>query len=390
MHSVLYPVNELKIGGAEQQLLELVRGIDKSRFHPIVAPLYPDGALDAEFRSIDGVEVVDLHRRGKYDPSPLWRLASLLRTRRVHIVQPFLTPSTFFGLLPALLVGTPVTIVTERCGIRRVRGGGYKLYRTVEDQLSRFADAIIPNSASGRELLIERGLSPEKTRVIYNGINRDRLRADRGTIAEIRERTGTPKGGQVVGILASLTPAKGHDVLLRAAARLAGGRPELRWAIVGDGPLRSDLEALATGLSLEGRVTFFGNQRNVADFLAAFDLLVSSSRDNEGCSNSILEAMALGVPVVATDVGGNRELVRDRTTGYLTPVGDHKALAAVIESALTNTAERSAIADEAQRMIDSRFGLERMVRDYEDLYANLLEGRMRHSGVLGRGRLRTG
>src|SRR5688500_7416201 len=103
MRTLLYPVNELKIGGAEQQLLELVRGLDKSRFHPIVAPLYPAGTLGQEFRAVPGAEVVDLARAGKYDPSPLWKLGRLLTSRRVDVVQPFLTPATLFGLLPALM-----------------------------------------------------------------------------------------------------------------------------------------------------------------------------------------------------------------------------------------------------------------------------------------------
>lgn len=380
MHTVLYPVNELRIGGAEQQLLELVRGLDKSRFRPIVAPLYPGGPLDPEFRAVSGVEVVDLNRRGKYDPSPLASLALLLRARRVDVVQPFLSPSTFFGLVPSLLMRTPVKVITERCGVRRSRKLGYKLYRTSEDWLTRYADAVVPNSAAGRDLLIERGIPPEKIRVIYNGVNRERLGVDRARATSHRARLGAAGDGHVVGILASLTPAKGHETLLRALAVAASRRPGLRCAVIGDGPLRSRLEALAAELGIADRVVFFGNQRRVADFLAACDLLVSASRDNEGCSNSILEAMALGVPVIATDLGGNRELVEDRVTGRLVPVGDHLALAAALEAALADPTGRQTIAARARRMIESRFSLERMVRDYDNLYTRLLHEKRR--GVL--------
>ncbi|HEY3080361.1 MAG TPA: glycosyltransferase [Chloroflexota bacterium] len=372
MHTVLYPVNELRIGGAEQQLLELVRGLDKSRFRPIVAPLYPDGPLDAEFRAVPGVEVADLGRRGKYDPSPLVGLAALMRSRRVDVVQPFLTPATLFGILPSLLMRVPIKIVTERCGVRRSRKAGYRLYRASEDWLTRYADAVVPNSGAGRDLLLERGIAPEKIQVIYNGVNRARLRPDWATAMSHRARLGVPDDGHVVGILASLTPAKGHDTLLRAVAAAAGRRPGLRCAVIGDGPLRPQLEALAVELGIADRVVFFGNQRRVADFLAACDILVSASRDNEGCSNSILEAMALCVPVIATDLGGNCELVEDRVTGYLIPVGDHAALAATIEDALAGSIERQTIAARARQMIDSRFSLERMVRDYDSLYTRLL------------------
>jgi glycosyltransferase involved in cell wall biosynthesis len=380
LHTILYPVNELRIGGAEQQLLELVRGLDKSRFHPIVAPLYPGGALDGEFRAVAGVEVVDLNRRGKYDPSPLLGLAALMRARRVDVVQPFLSPATFFGLLPSLLVRTPVKVITERCGVRRSRKLGYKLYRTSEDWLTRYADAVVPNSQAGRDLLLERGIAPEKIQVIYNGVNPERLWVDRAASAGHRARLSVPPDGHVVGILASLTPAKGHETLLRALVRASERLGGLRLAVIGDGPLRARLEGLAAELGIADRVVFFGNQRRVADFLAACDLLVSASRDNEGCSNSILEAMALSVPVIATDLGGNRELVRDRLTGYLVPVGDHDALAAAIAAALAGPTERRAIARRARRMIESRFSLERMVGDYDKLYTRLLDQKRR--GVL--------
>jgi hypothetical protein len=95
-YTVLYPVNELKVGGAEQQLLELVRGLDKGRFRPVVAPLYGDGPLEAEFRRVPGVEVIPVNRRGRFDFSPLWTLGRILRAYRVAIVQPFLSPATFF------------------------------------------------------------------------------------------------------------------------------------------------------------------------------------------------------------------------------------------------------------------------------------------------------
>jgi len=372
MYTILYPVNELKIGGAEQQLLELVRGLDKSRFHPIVAPLYPGGALEPEFRAVEGAEVIDLHRGGKYDLSPLWRIARILVERRVDIVQPFLTPSTFFGLLPAFLVGTRVKIVTERCGVRRRRGAGYRTYRALEDAMSRYADVLIPNSEAGRQLLIERGLPASRIRVIYNGINLERLSPNPSEVAAIRRQLGAGPGSKVVGMLASLTPAKGQDVLLRAAGALSEGHPELRYALVGDGPLRGELEALAHRLGLSDRVVFFGYRRNVADFLGAFDLLVSASRDNEGCSNSVLEAMALGRPVVATDVGGNRELIRDGVTGYLVEPDDPASLAAKLSWLLGHWAEATELAERTQRMVRESFSLQHMVRQYEEIYMQLM------------------
>lgn len=370
--TVLYPVNELKIGGAEQQLLELVKRLNMTRFRPIVAPLYGGGALDSEFRQIPGLEIVDLYRRGKTDPSPLWRIARLLHQRRIDIIQPFLSPATFFGLFPALMTRTPVTIVTERCGVRNDRGIGYRTYRTIEDWLSRFASRIVPNSQAGAEMLLARGLPDKKIQVIYNGVNEDRLLVDATRVDEIRQRLGVGDDGYVVGILASLTRPKGHDVLLQAVGKLSAELPRLRLAVIGDGPERSRLESLATEFGIKRNVVFFGYQRSVANYLAACDLLVSASRDNEGCSNSILEAMALRVPIVATDVGGNRELVHDGNTGILVPAAESMALALAIRRAVCQPDDLLAMATRAREMINSKFSLARMVRDYEALYDHLL------------------
>src|SRR5262249_55448232 len=148
MYTVLFPVNTLGFGGAEQQLLALVRGLDKRRFHPIVAPLYPGELLEAAFQATPDVEVINLNRRGKYDLSPLWKLARLIRPRRVDIVQPFLSPATFFGLLPSLLFGVAIKVVTERSGARVVRSLGYRTYVTIEDWLTRFASIAVANSGA--------------------------------------------------------------------------------------------------------------------------------------------------------------------------------------------------------------------------------------------------
>ncbi|HET8627696.1 MAG TPA: glycosyltransferase [Thermomicrobiales bacterium] len=366
-YTIVYPLPALRPGGAEQQLLELVRGLDKRRFHPIVVPLVPGGPLEADFRAVPGAEVVCLHRRGKWDFSPVWRLAALLRSRRADVVQPYLPPTTTFAMLAALLAGTPARVLEERSGMRTE----IYPYLRLQDALTRFADYVVTNSEAGRDSLAQRGIPARKILVIVNGINRERLRVDRAVVREFRDRLAVPDGGQVVGILASLTPVKRHDVFLRAAAAVGAGRPGVRYALFGDGPLRSELEAQVERLGLAGRVVFFGFQHRVAECLAACDLLVSSS-EVEGLSNAIMEAMALGVPVVGTDIPGTRELVAHGTTGYLVPPGDAPALAAAIEHAFAYPDEAAACAAEAAAMIAARFSVERMVAVHEELYETLL------------------
>jgi glycosyltransferase involved in cell wall biosynthesis len=372
MYTVLYPTVQLKLGGAEQQLLELVRGLDKRRFRPIVTPLYAGGALEGAFQSVPDAEVICLHRRHKYDFAVLGRTMRLLQARQIDVVQPYVSPAAFFGLLASLLVRTPVTVATERSGARNYRALGARTYQAAENHLMRYADVAVANSEAGRRLLIGAGVPAAKTRVIENGVNPDRLQPSQVAMERHRTRLGAAPGTPVVGILATLTPAKDHQTFLRAASELARERPNIRFAIVGDGPLRAELQAFAAEHGLAERAVFLGFERDVADVLAVMDVLVSASRDNEGHSNSIIEAMALGRPVVATDVGGNRELVRDGETGLLVPCGDHRAMASAIGRVLDHPAESAAGAERARAMVQRRFGIDQMVDAYQALYEELL------------------
>ncbi len=363
---VLFPVTDLARHGAQRQLLELVKGLDKKRFNPIVLTLCPGGAMEAEFKQVPGVRVICLERKGKFDFMYLLRVAHLIRKIKVDVVQPFLTPATLWGLLPALLCRTPVTIATERLAQRK-ESRGYSLYLKVEDFLSRFADWVVPNSGSGKEYLIKRHIKPDRIKIIYNGLNLSRLNYDDESAARIRREMGVPPEGKVVGIMARLFPQKDHATFLKAAAIINRSLPETRFALVGDGPLRGELENLSQQLGLASKVVFFGEQEKVGDFLSAFDVAVLTS-ESEGCSNSLLETMALGKPVVANDVGGNRELVQHGVDGLLVPFGDAEAAADAILSLLLDSERAGAMGRVAKEKITTQFSLEKMVRQYQSLY----------------------
>ena len=167
-------VNDLRYGGAERQLVELALGLDKERFNPLVVTLYAGEPLERELRHAPGVGLVSLERKGKWDFGALRRLSRLLRENDVHIIQPFLTPATAFGLSAAIMARTPVKIATERCGVRLNTSIGNKLYRFVEDRLTRYTDAVAPNSEAGRDYVLSRGINEDDVRVIYNGVAPER------------------------------------------------------------------------------------------------------------------------------------------------------------------------------------------------------------------------
>lgn len=377
--TVLFPVTDLARDGAQRQLFELVRGLDKKHFRPVVLTLRSGGSMESEFKELPYAQVISPERKGKYDFLYVFKVFRLLRQLKVDVVQPFLTPATFFGLLPALLCRTPLKIVTERSGLgmRRVPLG-YRLYLRAEDFLTRFADLAVANSYAGREYLIRRGITPERIKVIYNGLNLTRLNGDSEGVKRVRRMLDLPAGAKVVGIMARLFPVKRHDTFLKAAVVISQAIPETRFAIVGDGPWRSHLEELRRNLGLASKVVFFGEQREVGPYLSAFDVAVLTS-ETEGCSNSVLEAMAVGKPVVATDVGGNRELIDDGETGFLVRLGDTEALAEAVIRLLRNPVLAREMGQKAREEAMRRFSVESMVNQYETLYGLALRQKRKKS-----------
>ncbi len=371
--TILFTITDLEMHGAQHQLMELIKGLDKERFRPIVLTFKPGGPMEREYKKIPGSRLISLERKGKYDFLLLFKVFNLLRKMKVDVVQPFLTPATFFSLLPAFLCHTPVKIVTERNSLKaRTNGGfGYHLYLKAEEFLSRFSDWAIANSEAGRECLVERGMEPGRTRTIHNGINVDNYTCDGQAVELVRQRLAPPSGGQVVGMVARMFPSKRYDNFLKAAAIVNKTAPDTRYALLGDGPLRSNLENLSQELGIASKVTFFGEQHDIVTHVAAFDIFALIS-ETEGLSLSICEAMALGKPVLATDVGGNRELVEDGKTGFLIPREDTEALARAIVRLLQDPEMAHDMGQRAREKIVTQFGLGRYVNEYQTLYEDTL------------------
>jgi len=372
--NVLLMIDDLCLGGAERQLVELAKGLDKQRFRVLAVTLYPGQPLERDLEGQDGIRLLSLNRKGKFDFGILLPLVRLLRRESIHVIQPFLSPATFFGLTAAVLARVPVKVVTERCGVRRDTKLGENLYRFVEDRLTRFADVAVANSQSGADFLVSRGIGTEKTRVIYNGVNAERVTTTEAEVVTLRANLGIA-AAPVIGIVASLTAPKDFPTFLRGASIIRDAVPLARFLIVGDGPLRRELEGMAAQLGLADSVVFAGHQMRVAPFIGSFDVAVLSSCDYEGCSNYLLEAMGLGRPVVATDIGGNRELVRHGETGLLVPPRDPAALAAAVLTLVDDRALVSRLTDAARARFLAGFSVPTMVRQYEQLYEELLQRR---------------
>jgi len=252
----------------------------------------------------------------------------------------------------------------------------------------RFADLILTNAEAVRERLAAERYEPRRIDVIRNGIVFDRVdrRADR---PRIREELGLPPAAPVIALLSRLSKAKGIDYFLEAAALVARRHPAARFLIVGDcsadaagASYRVSLERSVERLGLGGRVVFTGFRCDVPALLSVVDVSVLPSL-SEGLSNVIIESMAAGIPVVATAVGGNPELVEDGGTGLLVPARDAAALARAVDRLLSDPRMAARFGEAGRRRAEERFSLGAMVRATESLYVDLIgAAAAAHPGLL--------
>jgi glycosyltransferase involved in cell wall biosynthesis len=362
---ICFVIDDLHLGGAQQQLLTLLRGLPRSRFAPSVIALSTEKrGLEAAFRD-SGVPLTLLPHSGKWSWATLWRLRRELRRSRPDIVHTWLFTADLYGRLAARMAGVPVVL----SALRSVDAGKPWHYVAADRVLRHLTDAYTVNAAIVGEVLRSRDHVPvAKVHTIYNGVEAEACTASAVECA--RQSANAPEGTPLVGIVGRLAPEKGHGVFLAAAAEVARRLPSARFVVAGDGPLREMLELQARELGIADRVAFLGAVRPVAPVLAALDLLVVASHF-EGCSNVILEAMAAGRPVVATSVGGNPELVVPGETGVLVPDGDASAMADAIVSLLCDRTRAAQLGRAGRLRYESAFTVERMVEASAGLYASL-------------------
>jgi len=362
---VLFVIRALACGGAERQLTELVKAMDKQRFDITVATFYGGGSLEAEIRSIPGVRLVCLEKRGRWDMGGfLSRFVRLLRD-----VQPDVTHG-YMGFCNELtLLGRWLTGCRAIWGLRG-SGCDYRAYddwaRGFGDRfaawLSRFADRIVVNSECGRQDHLAEGYAGGRMVVIHNGIDTERFRPEPEEGHALRREWGLPLDAPVIGLVARLDPMKDHPLFLQAAAMLACRRADVRFVCVGDGneAYRTRLWAMAAEFRLEDRLQWWPARHDVGAVYNALTILTSCSRFGEGFSNAIAEAMACGTPVVATDVGDARKIVND--PAWIIPPGKPERLVETWETLLDLSGpEKERRALKGREWIVREFGTERLV-----------------------------
>lgn len=363
-HRIVHVIPSLDRSGAEKQLVLLATRLPRAEWDVHVVVLSRDGPLREPLEAA-GIEVTVIGKRRRFDPLAVRRLVGRLKELRPALVQTWLFAGNSYGRVAARLAGVPVIVAGERS----VDPWKNRWQFWLDRWLARSTQRIVVNSTGTREFYVAHGLPSEKFVVIPNAVQTaqppDRSREQLLTELEL------PLESRLIGAIGRLWPQKRVHDLIWAADLLKVVRRDVHLLIVGDGPLRKKLEKFRRQVDIEDHVHFLGHRADVSRWLAHLDLLWLGS-GYEGQPNVVLEAMAAGVPVVATDIPGTRDLVVPDATGYLVPVGDRAAFARRSQQILNDADLAARLGDEGKHRALAEFSVERMVERYVTLYRDLL------------------
>jgi len=363
MKAILHVIDTTGPGGAETVFIELADRLRTRGYRSVVLIRGP-GWVHDELRRRQ-LEPIVIDAKGAFNWRFLRELIRIIRRERIDVIQSHLLGSNVYCALAGLLTRRPVIAtfhgkvdVNPNERLRRLK------FQLMNWGVRRFV--AVSNSLS--ESIRDEGLlNPAKTEVIYNGI--DISRYGRNRRGALQEKLGLATDAVLVGSLGNVRPAKGYDVLIRAVRPVIERFPKVHFVIAGDikASLMAELERLMRAERVGDHVHFLGYSNNSADFLAQVDLFALSSL-SEGFSISTIEALATGLPVIATRCGGPEEIVTEGVDALLVPPGDPAALASGLMTLLGDEAQARRLAEAGRAAVGGRFGMETMLGRYIELY----------------------
>jgi glycosyltransferase involved in cell wall biosynthesis len=391
---VLRVVTRLNVGGPARQALFLSdelrnRGFDTRLVWGAAGP--DEGTLEPED---DLPATYSAYLQRKMDPAADLRAAraidGVVRRWRPQIVHTHLAKAGALGRAVAQARRVPVTVHTFHGHVLQEYFGRLtnRAFAAAERALARRTDALVAVSPQVRDDLLEMGIgTPKQWHVVPVGVDLEPLLQQKPDKRDAREALGLPLDGPIVGCVGRLVKIKDHDTLFAAAARLRQQRPDVTFVLAGDGELRDDLKAKAKQV-LGDRCVFLGWVHNLPTLYAAFDVVALTSK-LEGTPVSLIEAAAAGKPVVATRVGGVREVVRDGETGLLVSPADPVAVAMSLHTLLDDPEGARRMGEEGTRWVTGRFSSRRLADDVTGLYRELLDRKARRGKPSPPRRVRT-
>ncbi len=354
-------VRELGVGGTERQLTEIARSLDRTLFEPHVGCLHSAGLRGTEIESA-GVPIVRFPVKSLYHPSTITagrEMGRYLRNHGIQLVHTFDVPMNLFGVPAARVYRAPVVLSSQRA----FRDLTSHIHRRLLRLTDRLVDGIVVNCEAIRQHLLTEERVPEaRIHVCYNGID----------TTEFQPGVRSHSGPVTIGVVCALRPEKGLPALMRAFAQIHREDPEPRLLIVGSGPMLAQLQELRGTLGIGDCCHFEPATNQVSDWLRQLDIFVLPSL-SEALSNSLMEAMACGCAVVASEVGGNVELVEPGVTGLLFPPNEVDKLALNLRKLIQNKPLRLELAANAARFIHHGFSLETSGRRMSEIYQAQLQ-----------------
>ena len=371
---VFYLVDSLNVGGTETQAVELALRLPVSEYEVTMGCLRAEGPLLEKLRG-SAVNVREFHPSGGLDSAAglyeLIKLAGYLRRERFRVVHTHDLWSNLMGVPAARLACVPAIVSSRRdlAHFDWYQGKRRHWLRRIQN----LSGVVLANATPIRDALIsEDRFAPEKLRVIHNGVDTEKFQRAPRDRARLFPDVGNEMLVVLVGNMHS--DVKGHPWLIAAAPTVVREFPEVRFVFAGDGELRPTFAAQVAQLGLESTFKFLGRRSDIPEILASCDLAVLPSRA-EGLPNAVLEYMAAGLPTIASRVGGMAELIQDGVTGLLVPAEDANALAGALLQFLRDPEQARQIANDGQRFAVENFSFERLIREIDELYGELLERR---------------
>ena len=368
--NVMHIINTAGPGGAESVCVSLIRGLDRQRWQSIAVLPMKGWLLDELARS--GAKAIVDDSYGRSDlPRFVFALAAQVKRHKISLIHAHLFGPSYTASLLGLLTRIPVVCTLHG----QVDVNPHETLKQLKFGLiNRGASRVVFVSDSLKRFYLDMGLlRPELAAVIPNGVDLPHFQRARDPI--LRQSLGAGGDHFLVGAVGNVRPAKAYDVLIQAAALLKPKSAKYRFAVVGEtsGGLGGKLSSLLNGLALADSFKFSGFSHDVAGAINTFDLFVISSR-SEGFSIATIEAMASGLPIVATRCGGPEEIIEDGVTGVLVENGSAEAIADAIESLRTDPVRRRRLGDAARGVVRERYSLQRQIDRYEALYQECLDG----------------
>ncbi len=367
---VLHVIGGGEFGGAERHILNLAAAMDPDRVEVFVCGLFAGPFVQVAREA--GIRAHSIPMRHKLDFGIVTKLRDFIALEKIDIVHTHGVRANLVGRLAARMAGVDTVVTTVHS----------LLAQDYPDLFSRLANMFIEKVSRGltthfiavsgglREALVRQGIPENRITVIYNGLNPEMFRKKAGACAGWRERNGFRPGTPLVAMVGRLHPVKGHRFFLKAAAEIIKERKDVHFLVVGGGPERDRLQEYTNRLGIADHVTFTGFVSDVSGLMPELNLLIIPSLW-EGFGLTALEAMAVGVPVVATSVGGLPEIVDHGTTGLLVPPADEACLIKGIVWMLDHPQEAVEMAAAAKSAVEEKFTASAMARKTLELYGEL-------------------